>query len=343
MVAEIGADASGPRATDDPQGMQIHDPIWMSIATGSSGTAMPWWWDSLIAPNNLYSIFGSAANYVKGIDWTTEDFRRTNLNIAYQTPPKVAERKDLTFENGPVQWTDGEFNHPQSVAIQGESVDGDPAISGIQHGIRNHRDWHNPVRFKVRFGKETRFEVIVGNVSGYGGATLQISIDGDPVMTRSFAAGENASSGQAVSKFSGVYGITIPKGEHTVLVENIGSDWFMASYRFPGLMARTSPTIQGWCISGNTMALIWLRPEGRTWQRVIVNKQIPPSVPPSYAAFEGLASGDWLTEIWDTWKGEPISHQTIHVGLNGHVRIPVPSFTKDLAIKLLKVPSVKRH
>jgi len=343
IVGEIGADASGPRTTDDPQGLQIHDPIWMSLATGSSGTAMPWWWDSLIAPKNLYSIFGAAANFIKGIDWPSEDFRRTNLNLSYQSPPKLAERRDLTFENGPVQWADGEFNHPQSVTIRGEAVEGDPTLPGIQHGVRNHRDWHNPVRFKVRFAKETRFEVVVGDVSGYGGATLQISIDGDPVMTRAFNTGENASMGQSVSKFAGAYAITIPKGEHTVLVENIGNDWFMVNYRFPSLMARTAPAIQGWCITGNSTALIWLRPEGRTWQRVIMSKQTFPATSPSYASLEGLASGDWLAEVWNTWSGEVQSHQVLHIGINGHVRIPVPSFRNDIAVKLTKVPVGKFH
>ena len=37
---------------------------------------MPWWWDNLIAPKNLYSLFGSIAKFTKGIDWPGEDFRR---------------------------------------------------------------------------------------------------------------------------------------------------------------------------------------------------------------------------------------------------------------------------
>ncbi len=341
-VGEIGADASGPRASEDPAGIQIHDPLWMSVATGSSGTAMPWWWDNLIAPNNLYGLFGAVANFTKGIDWPGEDFKRTNIEIGYQTPPKIAVRKDLALENGPVQWSDGESNKPHFVTIQGEKADGDLPLPGIQHGVRNHRDWHNPVRFKVNLAKDTRFETIVGDVSGYGGAVLQISIDGDPVMTREFKTAENGTQGASSSKFSGNYGITVPKGEHTVLVENIGNDWFMAGYRFVDLVKRVAPPIQGWAVEGNSSALVWLRAEGRTWRNVVVNKVKTPTTPPSFVTLVGLAAGDWKSEVWDTWKGTALSSHMIHVGLNGRARVDVRSFDKDLALKLTRIDSQRR-
>ncbi len=304
-VGEIGADASGPRADQDPQGLQIHDPIWMSLATGSSGTAMPWWWDSLIAPKNLYPLFGAAAKFVEGIDWPGEDFRRANLDIGYVQAPKTPERKDLAFESGPVQWADGDANRPHTVSIVNGKADGDLPLPGIQHGVRNHRDWHNPVRFKVSLDRPTRFEVSVGDVSGYGGASLQISLDGDPIMTRDFQTAENGVQGKSISKFEGKYGVTIPQGDHTITVENIGNDWFMAGYRFVNLVKRTGPALQGWAIAGNNTVVMWVRPEGRTWRRVIVDKVPFPPVEPSMVSLDGLTSGDWRMEVWDTWKGLP--------------------------------------
>ena len=44
-VGEIGADSGGLRSADDPQGLQVHDPLWVTIATGGSGAAQSWWWD----------------------------------------------------------------------------------------------------------------------------------------------------------------------------------------------------------------------------------------------------------------------------------------------------------
>jgi hypothetical protein len=342
-VGEIGADASGPRAEQDPEGLQIHDPLWMSVATGSSGTAMPWWWDSLIASKNLYPLFGAIASFTKGIDWPGEDFRRANISITYQHPPATPETKDLAFEGGPVQWNDGDSNRPHTVTVVKGQADGDLPLPGIQHGVRNHRDWHNPVRFKVSLNRMTRFDVVVGDVSGYGGATLQISLDGDPVMTRDFQVGENAVQGTSIAKFAGHYGIDIPAGDHTITVENIGNDWFMAAYRFIGLQKRTGPALQAWALEGNNTVIVWARPEGRTWKRVIVDKTQFPPVQASVISLDGISAGDWRMEIWDTWKGSVASSSVLHVGINGKVHLPLPGFTKDIAVKLTKLGQAHRE
>ncbi|MDR3689929.1 MAG: DUF5060 domain-containing protein [Fimbriimonas sp.] len=342
-VGEIGASSSNTEADKDPDGMQIHDPIWMSLATASSGTAMAWWWDSLIAPHHLYPLYAAASKFVAGIDWPSEDFRRTTPIIHYRVPPKNPERKDLDFQNGPVQWTEGDANKPHFISVRDGKADGDLPLPGIQHGVRNHRDWHNPVRFKVSLDRETRFEVMVGDVSGYGGATLQVSLDGDPVMTREFPAGDGAVNGQSVGKYAGHYGITVPKGDHTIVVENIGNDWFMVSYRFVDLLKRTGPAIQGWAVEGNTTAIVWLRPDGRTWHRAIIDKAVFPPTPECKVSLDGLASGDWAVEIWDTWKGIILSTETSHVSLAGTATVSVPSFAKDLAIKLTKVDKHRRE
>jgi hypothetical protein len=341
-VGEIGADASGPRADEDPEGLQIHDPLWMSLASGSSGVAMPWWWDSLIAPKHLYYLFGAVANFIKGVDWAGEDFRRANISIGYAHPPKTAERKDLAFESGPIQWSDGDANRPHTISINKEKVDGDTPVPGIQHGLRNHREWHNPIRFKVNLQRQTKFEVSVGDVSGYGGAIMQVSLDGDPVMTREFIAGDNASNGTSISKFAGKYSIDIPSGEHTVTVENIGNDWFMAGYRFVNLLKRTGPTLQGWALEGNQTVIAWFRAEGRTWKRVIVDKMKFPEVQPSIVTLDGLSAGDWKLEVWDTWKGQVLASSIQRVGIKGQVHMPLPPFTKDLAVKLTKVQPLRR-
>jgi hypothetical protein len=309
----------------------------MSVATGSSGAAMPWYWDNLIAPKNLYPLFGGLVRFTKGIDWPGEDFRRANLEIGYQSPPKTPEWKDLAFENGPVQWVNGDANRPHIVSVVNGKPDGDLPLPGIQHGLRNHPDLHNPVRFKVSFQRSTRFEVSVGSVSGYGGAILQISLDGDPITTREFQTGENAAMGQSVSKFAGKFGITVPPGDHTITVENIGNDWFMVGYRFLQAVKRTGPAVQGWAIAGNGNVLIWVRQEGRTWRRVIVDKMaFPPDLPP-LIKLDGLSAGEWRMEIWDTWKGVPTSSSNVHVGIDGKVRLPIPVVVKDVAVKLIKV------
>ncbi|AIE84451.1 DUF5060 domain-containing protein [Fimbriimonas ginsengisoli] len=334
LIGEVGADASGSREKDDPTGIQIHDPMWASVACGVSGAASPWWWDNLTAPNGLYPIFGAVARFVDGIDWPGEAFQLNDITFAYQSEPTKRQYKDLIFEGGPIDWGKSRANQPKTLTVSPSGVQGPLPLAGIQHGVVNHPDLHNPVRFKVNLPRPTRFEVIVGDVSGFGGATLKVELDGERIMTRDFA--DTDTSTETLTKYSGRYGFTVPAGAHTIRVENVGKDWFMASYRFVALTPRSKPPIDGWCIVGNDTVLAWFRPEGRTWQRLAVMKEKLPPVPPTMIGLAGLASGTWTVEYWDTWKGIVLSTRTVTVPRTGKVRVPLPGFDGDLAVKMRK-------
>ncbi|RYG39078.1 DUF5060 domain-containing protein, partial [bacterium] len=275
-IGEVGADASGPRAEDDPQGMQIHDPLWVSIATGASGGASPWWWDNYIAPKELYPIFHAASKFTKDIDWPGENFRIVTPTFAYQTQPATKRHVDLRFENGPKSWEPAAYNKPRVVTISREGkVTGQVPLPGLLHGRVNHPGLHNPVRFKVDLPRTTRFEVRVGNVSGYGGGTLRVELDGAPVMTRVFED-KDVAGHDDLTNYAGVYGFDVTPGKHTIMVENIGDDWMDASFRFANLVEKGQPPLEAWGVLGNGMALVWARVEGRTWSRVNIEKRPPP-------------------------------------------------------------------
>ena len=78
LFGELGVDSRGPVETqaNDPEGIGVHDGLWAGAVSGGFGTAMPWWWDSLIAtePQRYYPMFGSIARYVDGIRWDREGF-----------------------------------------------------------------------------------------------------------------------------------------------------------------------------------------------------------------------------------------------------------------------------
>ncbi|MEZ0327801.1 MAG: DUF5060 domain-containing protein [Fimbriimonas sp.] len=331
-VGEIGADASG--AQDDPKGYQVHDPMWAAIGTGSSGTAMSWWWDSLIAPNNLYSLFAPVEAFVNDVDWQAEGFKQTTPTFAFQNPPKVAPVKDLVYRGGPIEWRASSLNQPLTVTIRNSKVSGPAALAGIQHGLGNHRDLNNPVTFDVQLDKPTRFDVEVGDVSGYGGANLRIWLDDNLVLSKDFTDPDGDEKTDTLKQFAGDYGFTIPGGRHTVRVQNTGRDWFMAGFRFTGLLRQTKPAIQAWTVVGETKALAWLRRESRDW--LTAEKGQPGMAAASVMGLTGLASGPWKAEVWDTWSGKVLSTSTITVPVSGRVRVNVPAFAGDIALKLSK-------
>ncbi len=54
------ADTGAAPATDDPSGEHLLDLAWGGLFASGTGSAMPWWWDSYVAPKNLYERFRGA-------------------------------------------------------------------------------------------------------------------------------------------------------------------------------------------------------------------------------------------------------------------------------------------
>jgi hypothetical protein len=339
FVSEIGADAGGPAGDRDRDGLQIHDPLWSSLAVGASGAAMPWWWDSYIHPQNLYSRFASPASFVEGIDWPAEGFRVTRPTIAYATNPAPVELRDVSLRNGPVSWEVSETNRPRSVTVRNGVFSGELPVAGIQHGRRNHLNKHNPVTFSLRTDRPVQFVVEVGTVSGYGGATLRIRHNGAVVLTRDFRDLDNATTD--LTQYAGDYGISLPKGNHRVVVENVGNDWFMVGYRIENAMRRRAPAVSGLGIVGNDVALAWFRHEERSWRNVAILKARIKPAAPSVVRMRGLSSGRWQVDFWDTWNGRRTRSQVLGVGLNGVLRFDLPSISKDMAVRCRRVPRAR--
>ncbi len=113
IVGEIGADSGGPRTKDDPEGLQVHDPLWASVALADAGSAQPWWWDSLIHPKNLYPLFGGIVQFTKDIDWPAEGFRAVTPKIEWQTKPDPGAARGRGVQGWPGE-LGGESRQPSA-------------------------------------------------------------------------------------------------------------------------------------------------------------------------------------------------------------------------------------
>ncbi|HLP00047.1 MAG TPA: hypothetical protein VK171_15740, partial [Fimbriimonas sp.] len=332
LVGEIGADGAGPRAIDDPTGIQIHDPLWISIAMGSTGSAQPWWWDNYIEPKNLYGLFGAAKRFVTGIDWPREAFRQTRPEVGYGVRPVPLPRADLTLSAAQPSWEPGISNTPTQLSLSSKGASGNARTPGILHGMVSHANLHNPVTFKCDFERPTPLDVLVTGVSGYGGAKLKVEINGSVWLQRDFADPDGNTKTETLSQYNGAYTVMVPAGKHTVTVTNNGTDWLTANFRFRELTPRETPALIGWAVVGDTTALAWLRVEDRSWTKLAVLKENPAPVPACRVRLDGLASGKYRLELWDTWKGEPFRITTAAVGLDGTLEFGIPPVETDVAI-----------
>jgi hypothetical protein len=336
-VGEIGADAGGHRGEDDPQGLQIHDPLWVSVAAGGSGAAAPWWWDSYIHPRNLYPVFTPLSRFVDGVDWPAEEFRPVPPRLEWKDPPNPLPRSDLFLEGGPVSWSASPANRPHAVQVTRAGAKGELPLAGIQHGVANHKDLHNPITVQTDLPWPSRFEVEVGDVSGYGGAALKITLDGAAALEKEFPDPDGDKDPKTLTRYAGRYGVDVPAGKHVLVAENTGKDWFMVGFRFRDAVERTSPPLLAWAVRGNGTVLAWARVEGRSWRRVCAEKETVPPAPPSVLVLPGLKAGSWRAEVWDTWSGTVLRTSDVKVPASGEARIALPPVEKDVAVKLRRV------
>eukprot|EP00118_Oscarella_pearsei_P006546 m.29751 g.29751 ORF g.29751 m.29751 type:complete len:381 (+) comp31223_c0_seq3:648-1790(+) len=64
-VAEFGI----AKENEDKRGWSLHNGLWSPVFQLGAGTCMTWWWDSWVAPNNLYGQFDGVSSFVKEIEW----------------------------------------------------------------------------------------------------------------------------------------------------------------------------------------------------------------------------------------------------------------------------------
>jgi hypothetical protein len=332
LVGEIGADWQGPRADEDAEGMQIHDPMWAMIGLAGSGTAMGWWWDNLVEPKNLYGLFDGPARFTAGIDWAHERFRVSRPTLSYVSPGTAPRRTDLEFRNGNASWQADPLNRPLRYRIARDGAGAGP-LPGVFHGRRNHPALHNPVTLETDFPHPVTLQIRVGDVSGHGGAALRVRLDGQVVLTREFADPDGNDATETLTRYRGTLSVPIPAGRRRIEIVNFGPDWFFATVQLKDAIVSQRPPLDVYSAQGETALLAWMRPTGRSWQRVKAFREEVTPVPPTQATWTGMARGTWKVELWDTYRGTITREFSRTVGNDGRLSAPLPSVSKSLALR----------
>ena len=69
MFGEFGFSPNGEADTPaGREGIHLHNGLWASVFNGFASTALYWWWDSLVAPANLWPHYKGFAQFMRGQD-----------------------------------------------------------------------------------------------------------------------------------------------------------------------------------------------------------------------------------------------------------------------------------
>jgi len=336
-VGEFGADWRGVDDGGDKEGVHLHNGLWAAMLSGSAGTAMLWWWDSYVEPYDLYGEFSSVAAFAAEVDWVEERYEpREAAEVRFAAGQEPTEYPTLIVEPRGSSWEDGSrYNEPQRFRVGGNgAVENHRALSRIQHGLVNHPTWHNPATFEVDYPRAGRFEVVVEGVSGHGGAAIAISLDGVRA-TRTDFFDRQPDSTDTMHEYDGSYGIGVPAGQHTIVVENLGRDWFdLREFRLTHYLAE--PNVRVLALANGRSALVWVQNKENTWW-----KRRGGALPTPMAACEielrGFEPGAYAVEQWDTYAGDVIARSS-YESSEGTVVVTTPAgLASDVAYTIRPV------
>jgi len=330
---EFGTDWLGGGNASDVEGIHLHNGLWSAMLSRSAGTAMLWWWDSYVEPNHLYDVFAPVAAFAADVDWVGENYDyATVMDVRFVAGHEPSSYPEVLVEPPCESWEDGPpCNAPHTFEVGNDGVvTGVEVLSRVQHGVWNHPAWHNPATFLVDYPVAGQFEVLVFGVSGWGGAALTITLDGEQALWADFPD-ELPDDHETMHQYDGAYGVDVPAGPHTIVVENPGTDWFYVSYRLTNYL--TSPNLRVLALSNPDSALVWVQNRMHTWWNHSQGRD-PEPVNASEITLGGFTAGTYSVEQWDTYAGTAAALPDLVSG-DGTVVLTTPEgLTTDLAYRV---------
>ena len=338
VFGEFGTDWLGGGNEADPDGVNIHNAIWAAVHSGAAGTAMSWWWDNYIDPMDLYYHYAALSQFTQGIDWPAEDFQDLTVGkLAFMEPPENQAPSDLKLvpESGWGRAPASSFEIDTEGRMTPDSFELGRFLYGpVKQSLKN------PPTFQIYYPADGTFVVHVNTVSDR--ANLQITVDDVVFLSEALPTGPGEGPWkEAVFKpewgiyqnvYDRDYAVSIPKGPHTIAVENTEGDWLSVDYYlFTNVRLIERPELRLMGLRGRSLTLLWIQNSAHTWSHVASGKTVSP-IPPSKAEWTGLREGRYRVEWWDTYTGG-IFEVTTATCTGGVLLLTIPEVQKDMAVK----------
>ena len=334
-IGEFGLFNPGQRLVD-AEGTSLHNGLWSAIVNGSCSTPMSWWWE-WIDMNGLYPHYSAVARFIKDINWPAEGFSPLkNAELSFSGPPPTTDQRlVITPKSGSFGRARHNRENTFNVDAQG-NVEHSEWLSKYIHGLKNHPDLHNPQIFRLTYPQDGEFSFGIDGVSGYGGAQLRVWLDSDIALEKDLPDGD--ANGATVHKFDAEYSIKVPKGFHTIKVENIGKDWFVLSYyKIFNVKVPVPVELQG--LQGDRTVIAWVWNTSHVWYDNMIGAK-PVIAEGAQVKFWDLRPGSYRITVFDTYTGADILSKSVEI--TDGLRLRLPPIERDLAVKLERLPAASR-
>lgn len=344
LLGEFGIAWQNSDAQYDPtgQGTNLHNGLWGGALSGDAGGGAIWWWDSYVQPKNLYHEFTGLANFARAIDWPRRAFEP--LTLPAPTVPSVGPEtfSDLTLTPS-VGWG-AKSAGPVTVGRDGQTH-GPGTILSVLFGP-SKPDQRSPMTFAIDLPRPSVLTLRIGTVSNT--ANLRVSVDGQTVKDFPFdaAPGKNQDfeSTKQFPEYNNIYQavfnkdrtVPLPAGKHELTLENTTGDWLQInSYKFAAALSSRFRSLHTYALqdaaTGET--LVWLQDPESNWQND--RDGITPKSQTGVTLTVPLPrAGRSTVQWWNTCLGTVIAQKTV-TAKTKTVTLPVPTFTRDIALRLV--------
>lgn len=302
----LGSDGS-VLSISDPGGIHIHNAIWGSLFGGGLGSAMTWWWDDYIDPQNLYPHFKPLAAVASLIDLKDDNYRKTTASSSGGGNSDVIISPGANFGAA----TSSSF----TLDANGAMTPGPDQLGAYLFGSVYNTQYHNPPSFNVTYSVNGQFKVVTGTSIG---TSPMINIYLDGVQALSQAASVNTT-----------YTVNVTAGAHVIKVDNLGTDWTtISNYTFTNIgSAITAYVLKS---ADSSKAAGWLLNSKYNWQYVQANGT-PPTVSGASVSVPGMQDGNYSVEFISCTTGATVG--TINATASGgNLIVPLPGIAWDLSL-----------
>ncbi len=331
IIEEMSPRAETGLVEMDPEGRSTHEIIWSSVAAGNAGTTPAWFWWGNDGNNSWgwvhehWNLYKPLTDFLKDFNWPDEDMKLVNFKTT------SAEKGDFTIPAG--YYMQEQYND----AALGEV----PIKSEYEYDFANNivRDPDDIIyesmitssmpeyTFKVNLPKSTKFKLaLVGEpiyVQAGNLGQVSVSIDGTEQMVADWIPSEFY-----VKEFP----VTVSAGEHTITIKCVSGRAWLGWVAFEDV----APLVVAEGAVGKDNAMIFVRDTELVYSKSCYNDYEPPVITGATVDLTGLTDGTYDLIWWDTYKSGEVSKQEITVSGGVAPTVEVPTFTRDIAAKIVR-------
>lgn len=336
----------GELALADERGLFLHDGIWASVLSGACGTPSNWFHTEARAKHWLPS-YKAFADFLSGEDLRGLD--PVHAELVSFAPSTIHPDQVIPFPFTQPAGATG----PQTVVVPNDrfldrAIPNMPTVFSPRYqrdGVTPNPTF-NPVTFIVDFAADGAFRARARWLEDFNGghATMRISVDGAVATEARLGAEADtrpdwSSSMKCLERSSVPFSARVPRGKHTIVLENLGTIWASIEVDLANAVKAEVPNVRVVGMGSGERAYLWIQNRDSTWWRDYLDEP-PRPIEQATIRIGRFQPGSYGVEWVDPWGGGPARREMVE-SRDGHIDLLITRLERDIACKVKRVHSGK--